>query len=118
MTDPKHGTPARWFTCACKECDEAQRKANGDTRKASNDARKMTDRDRLEAFAESFPADAETYAALTKQGKDLVQRTQNGGDGTVDAKNWGHLRNIARALQELAFVLSALERGDDPDIPF
>ena len=48
MTD--HGTPARWPTCACKECDEAQRKH-------AHDARSMTDRDRVAAFLETIPGD-------------------------------------------------------------
>lgn len=87
----------------------------------------MTDRERLEQFAADMPGDTATYEALAKRSHDLMPNGsrvlycdpgKTYGDGTVDAKTWGHLRNIARAVQELAFVLGALERGDDPDIPF
>lgn len=114
MTDAKHGTPERWSTCACKECDEAQRKT-------SNDARKMTDADRVNAFLAAVPGDgAAWWYALVKQGKEVLDKTQNRppGDGTVDAATWGHLRNIVDAARQFAFVLGAAERGDDPDIPF
>ena len=114
MTDAKHGTPERWSTCACKECDEAQRKA-------SNDARKMTDADRANAFLAAVPGEgAAWWYALVKQGKEVLDKTQNRppGDGTVDKTTWGHLRNIVDAARQFAFVLGAAERGDDPDIPF
>jgi len=124
-TDPKHGTAERWSTCACKECDEAQRKA-------SNDARKMTDADRVNAFLAAVPGDgAAWWYALVKQGTDLLPRLgrpwtsddfeqaiRERADKTVDAATWGHLRNIVDAARQFAFVLGAAERGDDPDIPF
>lgn len=92
----------------------------------------MTDRERLEQFAADLPGDTAAYEALTKRLHEMLapyrvavvavshdsRAFANHGDGTVDAKTWGHVRNLARALQELAFVLGALERGDDPDIPF
>jgi acetyl-CoA carboxylase carboxyltransferase component len=112
MTD--HGTPARWPTCACKECDEAQRKH-------AHDARKMTDRDRVAAFLETIPGDgADWWYAIVKAGADILARTQNSppGDGSVNWQTWGHVRNIVDAARQLAFVLGAAERGDDPDIPF
>ena len=118
---PKHGTPERWSTCACKECDEAQRKA-------SNQARKMTDADRVNAFLAAVPGEgAAWWYALVKQGADLLPKMSHPwtcdvfegyGDKTVDAATWGHLRNIVDAARQFAFVLGAAERGDDPDIPF
>ena len=129
MTD--HGTPARWPTCACKECDEAQRKH-------AHDARKMTDRDHVAAFLETIPGDgADWWYAIVKAGADMLPRLHRPWnlwrgeasadfeqairarpDKTVDAKTWGHVRNIVDAARQLAFVLGAAERGDDPDIPF
>ena len=105
MTD--HGTPARWPTCACKECDEAQRKH-------AHDARKMTDRDRVAAFLETIPGDgADWWYAIVKAGSDLLPRrpwTNNDfeqairerPDKTVDPKTWGHVRNIVDAARQLA----------------
>ncbi len=84
----------------------------------------MTDRERLEAFAADLPGDAASWQALSDRINAFAPRLTQDlygkplGDGTVDAKTWGHVRNIARAVQDLAFVLGALERGDDPDIPF
>ncbi len=123
MTD--HGTPTRWPTCACKECDEAQRKA-------THAARSMTDRDRVAAFLETIPGDgADWWYAIVKAGADMLPRLhrpwtsadfeqaiRERPDKTVDAKTWGHVRNIVDAARQLAFVLGAAERGDDPDIPF
>lgn len=119
MTD--HGTPARWPTCACKECDEAQRKH-------AHAARNMTDRDRVAAFLETIPGDgADWWYAIVKAGDALVPRSSHPwtsdaydgyGDKTVNGKTWCHVRNIVDAARQLAFVLGAAERGDDPDIPF
>lgn len=118
--EPKHGTPERWATCACKECDDAQMKAGH--------ARKMTDRDRIDAYLATIPGDdAKAWQAIVDAGDTVLPRRvrtwqlgefRDHGDGTVDAKTWGHLRNIVDALRQLAFVLGAAERGDDPDIPF
>lgn len=88
----------------------------------------MTDREKLEAIAADIPGDAASWQALADKVRAMMpgrrpaawtlQAIQREGDGTLDAKMWGHLRNLDRALQEFAFVLGAMERGDDPDIPF
>lgn len=112
-----HGTPECWPTCACKECDEAQRKHANARRKTAT----MTDRERVDAFLQTIPGDgADWWYAIVRAGVEIKSRTQNTplGDGTVDAATWGHLRNIVDAVRQLAFVLGAAERGDDPDIPF
>ena len=60
---------------------------------------------------------AQRFVAL--MGKAQNQRQHGGGaDGTINAATWGHLRNIGNAVRDLAWALSAAERGDDPDIPF
>lgn len=124
MNDAKHGTPECWSTCACKECDEAQRKASNDARKtadANHHARKMTDADHVNAFLAAVPGEgAAWWRALVEHGRQVLDKTQNRppGDGTVNKATWGHLRNIVEAARQFAFVLGAAERGDDPDIPF
>jgi len=91
-------------------------------------ARKMTDRERVDAYLLTIPGDgAKEWQAIVDAGASLLPRMthpwtsdafKDHGDKTVDAKTWGHLRNIVAALRELAFVFGAAERGDDPDIPF
>lgn len=84
----------------------------------------MTDIDRLNALASAVPGDAASWAALAKEASDILAKSQNGrdfgggGDGTIDATTWAHLRNLHRAMADMAFVLRAIECGDDPDIPF
>mgnify|MGYP003439568843 CR=1 FL=1 len=86
----------------------------------------MTDIDRLQALAANIPGDAASWSALTKEAGEILdlscsrksRDTGGGGDGTIDATTWSHLRNLHRAMGDLAFVLRALEVGDDPDIPF
>lgn len=87
----------------------------------------MTDREKLEAIAADIPGDAASWQALADKVRAMLPHTSHPwtcdaykghGDGTLDANMWGHLRNLDRALQEFAFVLGAMERGDDPDIPF
>jgi hypothetical protein len=39
-------------------------------------------------------------------------------DETVDYMTWAHLRNINRVVRDMAQAFAAMERGDDPDIPF
>ena len=86
----------------------------------------MTDIDRLQALAASVPGDAASWAALAKKASDILDKSKHpktygvggGGDGTIDATTWAHLRNLHRAMADMAFVLRAIECGDDPDIPF
>lgn len=84
----------------------------------------MTDIDRLNALASAVPGDAASWSALAKEASDILAKSQNGrdfgggGDGTIDATTWAHLRNLHRAMADMAFVLRAIECGDDPDIPF
>ena len=86
----------------------------------------MTDIDRLNALAATVPGDAALWAALAKEASAILDKAQNPrshghggtGDGTIDATTWAHLRNLHRAMADMAFVLRAIECGDDPDIPF
>ena len=92
----------------------------------------MTDRERIDAYLATIPGDdAASWYALVNAGAALlpivgrpwtsesfVEACRAQKDDTVDAATWGHLRNIVDALRQLAFVLGAAERGDDPDIPF
>lgn len=94
----------------------------------------MTDLDRLNALASAVPGDAASWSALAKEASDLLNKTQDPRttppvyrpqtpgactpDGTIDATTWAHLRNLHRAMADMAFVLRAIECGDDPDIPF
>jgi hypothetical protein len=89
-------------------------------------ARKLTDMDRLQALAAAVPGDAASWAALAKEASDILDKSRSkrsrdeggGGDGTIDATTWAHLRNLHRAMADMEFVLRAIECGDDPDIPF
>ena len=56
--------------------------------------------------------------ALFRKSKPPENRVNSAGDGTIDRVLWSHLRNVTRALKEMAWSLSSAERGDDPDIPF
>lgn len=85
----------------------------------------MTDAEKVNAFLATIPGDdAAFWYAIVKAGEGLKPRQNSdtnirpSHDGTVNAATWGHLRNIVDALRQLAFVLGAAERGDDPDIPF
>ena len=86
----------------------------------------MTDLDRLNALASAVPGDAASWSALAKEASDIMMKAKHptlydlggGGDGTIDATTWAHLRNLHRAMADMAFVLRAIECGDDPDIPF
>lgn len=86
----------------------------------------MTDRERIDAYLATIPgADAAAWQTIADAGLALLPRNtapwalfKHVNDGTVDPATWGHLRNIVDALRQLAFVLGAAERGDDPDIPF
>lgn len=87
----------------------------------------MTDRERLDAILQDIPGDAGSWQALADRCNAILpkhspswtlQALVERGDGTVDEMTWGHLRNIARSIRDLAFVLGAADRGDDPDIPF
>lgn len=79
----------------------------------------MTDAEKVKAYLATIPGgEVDDWFRVADNGRMLMRSLQNRGDGTVNAKPWGHLRNIAEAIKQLAFVLSAAERGDDPDIPF
>lgn len=86
----------------------------------------MTDLDRLQALAAQVPGDTALWATLAKESGALMMKAKHptqydlggGGDGTIDATTWAHLRNLHRAMADMAFVLRAIECGDDPDIPF
>lgn len=78
----------------------------------------MTDAEKVNAYLATIPGETDDWFRVADNGRMLVRSLQNRGDGTVNAKSWGHLRNIAEAIKQLAFVLSSAERGDDPDIPF
>lgn len=79
----------------------------------------MTDAEKVNAYLATIPGDeASDWFKIADAGRTLMRDLQNRGDGTVNAKSWGHLRNIAEAIKQLAFVLSSAECGDDPDIPF
>ncbi len=86
----------------------------------------MTDIDRLQALAGTIPGDAASWDALAKEASAILDQSRSqksrdiggGGDGTIDATIWCHLRNLHRAMADMAFVLRAIENGDDPDIPF
>lgn len=122
MTDtklePKHGTAECWSVCTCKECDDGRQRAG-------HAPLQRTDRERIDAYLATIPGgDAAEWQAIVDAGTAIVPNHSRSwtfdakGDGTVDAKTWGHLRNIVDALRHLAFVFAAAERGDDPDIPF
>ena len=79
----------------------------------------MTDAEKVNAYLATIPGgEVDDWFRVADNGRMLVRSLQNRGDGTVNAASWGHLRNIAEAIKQLAFVLSSAERGDDPDIPF
>lgn len=79
----------------------------------------MTDAEKVNAYLATIPGgEAEDWFKIADAGRSLVCDIRARSDGTVNAKSWGHLRNISEAIKQLAFVLSSAERGDDPDIPF
>jgi len=80
----------------------------------------MTDAAKVNAYLATIPGgEAGDWFKIADAGRVLMRGLPYGeGDGTVNAAAWGHLRNIAEAIKQLAFVLSAAECGDDPDIPF
>jgi hypothetical protein len=72
----------------------------------------------LEAFTalwDDIPGTPDEWNALATRATKLLR---TGGDSTMNADMIGHLRNVTRALKEMAWSLSSAERGDDPDIPF
>lgn len=87
----------------------------------------MNDIDRLNALASAVPGDAAEWSALAIEASQILAASSRrgshaqeggGGDGTIDPTTWAHLRNLHRAMADMAFVLRAIECGDDPDIPF
>lgn len=91
---------------------------------------KPTDLDMFTAIWDDIPGTPDEWNALASRADALTQATRKakwtiateqqggGGDGTISPELWGHLRNVTRALKEMAWSLSSAERGDDPDIPF
>lgn len=86
-----------------------------------------TDLEAFTAIWDDIPGTADEWSALARRAGNLLAKSQNpdgkggrlgGADGTISLELWGHLRNVTRALKEMAWALSSAERGDDPDIPF
>jgi hypothetical protein len=93
----------------------------------SPSAKPMTDLEAFTAIWDDIPGTPDEWSALALRADLLKAKSQNadarggkfgGGDGTINSELWGHLRNVTRALKEMAWSLSSAERGDDPDIPF
>lgn len=90
-------------------------------------ARPPTDLEVFTALWNDIPGTPDEWNALALRADKLMaksafkvdsRRPSAGADGTINAELWGHLRNVTRALKEMAWTLSSAERGDDPDIPF
>lgn len=83
----------------------------------------MTQIEQTIALFKSMPGDTATWLELSGKLQILQHLTDPmykgpERDGTIDEHQWGHIRNVARAADDLAFALASMERGDDPDIPF
>jgi hypothetical protein len=89
-------------------------------------AKPPTDLEAFTALWDDIPGTPDEWNALATRADMLHKKVQtfrnNGGaytaDDTIGAHLAGHLRNVTRALKEMAWSLSSVERGDDPDIPF
>lgn len=85
--------------------------------------RPQTQLDQVVALFNAMPGDVATYVRIAKD-LDVLKRHTDPvyrgpeRDGTVDERQWGHIRNVARAMRDLAFALKSMENNDDPDIPF
>lgn len=83
----------------------------------------MTQLDQVVALFNSMPGDVAAYRALSDQLQVLKRHTDPAyrgpeRDGTVDERQWKHIRNVAGAMRDLAFALQSMETDQDPDIPF
>lgn len=83
----------------------------------------MSQLDQVVALFNAMPGDVAAYRALSDRLQVLKRYTDPAyrgpeRDGTVDARQWKHIRNVAGAMRDLAFALQSMETDQDPDIPF
>lgn len=88
-----------------------------------HEVKPMTQIEQVVALFDAMPGDVATYVRIAKELEVLKRHTDPAyrgpeRDGTVDERQWGHIRNVARAMRDLAFALKSIEDNDDPDIPF
>jgi hypothetical protein len=89
-------------------------------------AKPPSDLESFTALWDDIPGTPDEWNALATRADTLQKKVQTfkrdrhagTADGTISADLAGHLRNVTRALKEMAWSLSSAERGDDPDIPF
>lgn len=83
----------------------------------------MTQIDQLNAIFADVPGEPAMWLDLSAR-LEALRRTSDPEykgperDGTIDYITWAHLRNINRVVRDMAQAFAALERGNDPDIPF